>query len=99
MNEVREGSQARLVMTFKNFDAAAADPTSPTMAIHDLLSGTAIRAAAAISTTSGVATETITAAENAMVDSSLDFETHRVTIQSDEVNEEFRFRVRNLAQV
>ncbi len=99
MNEVREGSQARLVMTFKNFDAAAADPTTPTMAIHDLQSGTEIRAAAAISTTSGVATETITAVENAMIDGTLDYEVHRVTIQSDEVNEEFKFRVKNLAQV
>ena len=99
MNEIREGSQARLVMTFKDYDGAATDPTSPTMAIHDLLSGTVIRAAAAISTSSGVATETVTAAENARVDASLDFEVHRVTIQSDEVNEEFRFRVQNLAQV
>ncbi len=99
MHEVREGSQARLTMTFKDFDGSAADPTTPTMAIHDLLSGTEIRAAAAISPSSGVAIETITAAENAMVDASLDYETHRVTIQSDEVNEEFRFRVRNLAHV
>lgn len=99
MAEVKEKSQARLTMTFKDFDAAAADPTTPTMAIHDLLTGTEIRAAAGISTTSGVATETITAAENAMIDASLDFEVHRVTIESDEVNEEFRFRVRNLAQV
>ncbi len=99
MADVNEGSQARLTMTFKDFDEAAADPTSPTMAIHDQLSDTEIRAAAAISTTSGVAIEVITAAENAMVDSALDYEVHRVTIQSDEVNEEFRFRVRNLAQV
>ncbi len=99
MNEVREGSQARLVMTFKDYDGSATDPTSPKMAIHDLLSGTEIRATAAVSTTSGVATETITATENAMIDSSLDYEVHRVTVESDEVNEEFRFRVRNLAKV
>ena len=99
MDEVREGSQARLVMTFKDYDAAAADPTTPTMAIHDLLTDTEIRASAGISTTSGVATEVVTAAENAMVNSALDYEVHRVTIESDEVNEEFKFRVRNLAMV
>ncbi len=99
MADVKEKSQARLTMTFKDFDASAADPTSPTMAIHDLLTDTEIRAAAGISTSSGVAIETITAAENAMIDASLDFETHRVTIKSDEVNEEFRFRVRNLQLV
>ena len=99
MDEVREGSQARLTMTFKDFDAAAADPTSPTMAIHDQLTDTEIRAAAAISTTSGVAIEVITAAENAMIDGSLDYEEHRVTIESDEVNKEFKVRVRNLKVV
>jgi hypothetical protein len=99
MGEVKEKSQARLTMTFKDYDGVASDPTAPTMAIHDLLTGTEIRAAAAISPTSGVAIETITAAENAMIDASLDFEVHRVTIESDEVNEEYRFRVRNLAMV
>lgn len=99
MAEVKEGSQARLTMTFKDYDGNAQDPTGPTMAIHDLLTNTEIRAAAGISTSSGVATETITAAENAMVNSGLDYEIHRVTIESDEVNEEFRFRVRNLAMV
>lgn len=99
MADVKEGSLARMTMTFKDYDGAAQDPTSPTMAIHDLLTDTEIRAAASISTTSGVATEVITAAENAMVDSSLDYETHRVTVKSDEVNEEFRFQVRNLAKV
>ena len=99
MTDVREGSQARLTMTFKDFDKDAADPTSPTMEIHDLLSGDEIRAAAAISTTSGVATEVITAAENAMIDGALDFETHRVTIKSSEVNKEYKLRIRNLAKV
>lgn len=99
MAEVKEGSQARMTMTFKDYDGNAQDPTTPKMAIHDLLTGTVIRASAGISTTSGVATETITAAENAMIDASLDYETHRVTIESDEVNEEFKFRVKNLAHV
>jgi len=99
MDEVREKSQAFLTLTFKNKAGTAANPTSPQYRIDDLLSGTAIAALASVSPTAGVIEVTITAAQNAMVDSSLDYEVHRVTVTSDEVNEEYRFRVRNLAKV
>ena len=99
MAEVRENSQARLKMTFKNFDGTATNPTSPKYRIDDLKSGDSILVATSLSPTSGVVTITITAAQNAMIDAALDFERHRVTITSDEVNKEFVFRVRNLKKV
>ena len=99
MAEVREGSQARLKMTFKNFDGTATNPTSPKYRIDDLESGDSILVATNLSPSAGVVTITITAAQNAMVDAALDFERHRVTVTSDDVNEEFTFRVRNLAKV
>ncbi len=99
MDEVREGSQSFLTVTFKNKAGTATNPTNPKYRIDNLLSEDAIKALTALSPSSGVVEITITASENAMVNGALDYETHRVTITSDEVNEEFRFRVRNLAQV
>ena len=99
MPEVKEKSQARLKMTFKDFNGTATNPTSPKYRIDDLESGEAILAATVLSPSAGVVTITITAPQNAMVDAALDYERHRVTVTSDEVNEEFTFRVRNLAKV
>ena len=99
MAEVREKSQARLKMTFKDFDGTATNPTDPKYRIDDLESGDSILVATNLSPTSGVVTITITAAQNAMIDAALDFERHRVTVTSDQVNEEFTFRVRNLKKV
>ena len=99
MDEVREKSQAFLTVTFKDKAGTATNPTNPKYRIDDLLSGNAIKTEANLSPSSGVVEITITATENAMVDPTLDFEVHRVTVISDEVNEEYRYRVRNLAKV
>ena len=99
MEEVREKSQAFLTLTFKNKAGTAANPTSPKYRIDDLLTGDAIKVATVLAPTAGVIEITIAASENAMIDSSLDFEVHRVTVTSDEVNEEYTYRVRNLAKV
>ena len=99
MDEVREKSQAFLTVTFKDKGGTATNPTSPKYRIDDLLTGDSIKALTALSPSSGVVEITIEASENAMVDATLDFEVHRVTVTSDQVNEEFRFRVRNLKKV
>ena len=103
MPVVNEGSTAYLTVTFRDKNAAAAQPTSSTYQI-DAEDGTSIRVSTALSPSSGVVEITLDKNDNALKDSSLPIERHRVTVNgvfgsNDEVNSEFIYEVRNLAEV
>ena len=100
---VNEKSTAYLTATFRDKNGVAAQPTSSSYQI-DTEDGTSIRTSEALSPSSGVVEITLNKDDNTLKDTSLDIERHRVTVNgvfgsNDEVNNEFIYEVRNLAEV
>ena len=100
---VNEKSTAYLTVTFKDKDGNEQAPTSATYRIDDVDSGTEIKTDTALSVAASVEI-TLTPDDNAILDSGQSYEKRRVTIKasygaSDGVNEEYLYRVKNLAKV
>lgn len=102
-DEVKEQSTSYLTVTFKDKAGAVAAPASATYRIDCLTTGTAIKAATAL-TPAATVEITIAPNENRIVTPGNTRERRRVTVTasygaSDGVNEEFDYDVVNLSQV
>jgi hypothetical protein len=101
--EVNERSAARLTASFYDFDDALSAPSSITYAVYDLDTGTELRANTAVSPASTV-TITLDSTDTQIIDDAKPVEVHFVVIKAvyaagDEVNDSYRFRVKNLAHL
>jgi hypothetical protein len=99
---VDENSSARLRCTFLDYDDAQQAPASGTYQV-DTKAGDVLRAATAF-TPAAVVDLILDSQDNAIVDDTLKWERHIVTIKAsyggdDELNGTFEYRVRNLIQV
>lgn len=96
---VNEESSSYLTITFYDQDGVEAAPSSATYEVHDDASETEMLAETALPAGSSVEVE-MTPAANAIVNDENPVETRVVTIQalygSEAINEEYKYKVRNL---
>lgn len=101
MDTVNEKSSSFLTITFYDKDGVGVSPTSATWKVHDLETGTVLKAAVSLSAGSSVEVE-LTVPINSLVTSTNQFETHVVTVEatysgSDHGhNEQYYYQVKNL---
>lgn len=103
-NQVNESSTAYLTVTFLDKDGAAAAPTAATYQIHDVLSGSQMRAATAITPVAAQVMLTLTPTDNRLLETGQAGEqARRVTVAAvygddDGVTAEFVYTVKNLVK-
>lgn len=102
-DQINEGSTGYLTVTFLDKNGLAAAPVSATYRIHDVLSGTEIRAETAITPIAAQVEITLTPADNTLVNEVNSSEPRRVTAvavygQADGVKADFVYEVKNLAR-
>ncbi len=101
---VNEQSTAFLTCRFLDKNGDPAVPNTITYRVDCLTTGTAIRASTPISSPASTIEITLDSADTRIVTSTNPYEERVVTVEAsyggtDEVNEEFRFRVKNLNYV
>lgn len=104
MDTVNESTTFVVTLTFTDEDGDAVTPTSGTYRIDDVDAGTEILDDTAFSPSASTHDITITAAQNAILDSTLKTEKHRMTVTwlyggTKQGNEEYIFGVVNLAKI
>lgn len=100
---IKDGSSSKLTVSFYNELGMLAAPSSATVQIQCLTTGTEIRAEQAITPGTQVTID-LTTSENAMVNEANAEERRRVTIRAlygagDGINEQYDYVVKNLSQV
>jgi hypothetical protein len=103
METVNEKTVAVLSLIFKDEDNALISPSAATYQIDDLNTGTSIVASTAITVVGGMYDVIITAAQNAIVDTTRSYETKVVTVAwtygTGTAYGDYRYRVKNLFKV
>ena len=102
-DQINEDSTGYLTVTFLDKNGVAAAPVSATYRIHDVLSGTEIRAETAINPVAAQVELTLTPADNTLVSEANSTEPRRVTVvgvygHADGVKADFVYEVKNLAK-
>lgn len=100
MFTVNEGSTCYLKVDFYDESGKALSPSSVSYRIDDLETGTSILASTSVAPASSI-TITISPSDNAMVNSGLSTETHRITVQApfryhEQINGQYDYQVANL---
>ena len=102
---VNEDTSARLRVTFFDWDDVAQAPTTATYRVDNVADDAAIRGVTSIATPSSIEDITLVGTtDNKIIDNTLKFERHRVTVSADygagdELHSEFEYRVRNLNHI
>lgn len=103
---VNELSSCTVTVSFTDEDGAAVVPVSASYRIDDVASGAEVRAATAFPSLAASVDLEIAAADNAILDSAHSQERRLLTVQATygpagarQLNEEFRWVVRNLSKV
>ena len=101
---MNEGGTGTLRLTFTDENGAPVTPSKVTYTIHDVASGTSVRASTEETPSSSVHNISLIAADNAIVDASSVTEQRLVTLVADygsgkKIPEEVVYPVRNMAKL
>ncbi len=103
MKIVNEKSSAILTLTFEDESENAVTPDSGIYRIDDIDSGTEIKGDTAFTPSSSTHDITLTATENAIIDSTQPYETKLVTVTfvygTKQGTGEYQYKVRNLRKI
>lgn len=103
METINEKSVAVITVLFKDEDGVLISPSAASYRVDDLTAGTALVAPTVIVPVDGMYDIVIPAAMNAIIDQNRAFEIKVVTVSwtygTGDVNDEYRYRVKNLFRV
>lgn len=101
--EINEKNSAFFTLSFYDKDEALETPSNIYYTVYDEISGTELKAETEITPADSSVELTLTGEAVEMHDETLTIETHvlwiRATYGTEEQNQEYRFRVRNLVKV
>lgn len=103
METINEKSVAVITVLFKDEDGVLITPSAASYRVDDLTAGTALVASTTITPVDGMHDIVIPASANAIIDNNRTYETKVVTVAwtygTGTVNDEYRYRVKNLFKV